>query len=135
MRFIALVLVLIGLAVPCYAENSKIEVRGSIDDGSGTIQDSGLITKYFPSGVIQQQTVSLDSSTFTTITVPINAKALLIDMMSADGITLKGVTADVGISLDSTCPVLLPLSSDSSTMTLGIRNDERAGNKIRLYWF
>ena len=116
------------------ADSSKIEVRGSVDDGSTTVLDSGVITKYFGSGTRQQQSVSLTASAFTTISVPTGTKGVLIDVLTADGIKLKGVTADTGISLDSTFPVLIPLSTDG-TATLGIQNMETAVQQIKLFWF
>ena len=127
-----LVLALILIAVPCYADNSKIEVRGTVDDGENILSSSGLLTKYFPSGNVQQQFISLDGNTTTTITVPSNAKAVLIDMMSTDGIQLRGAGGDVGISLDNHAPVLLPLSNDS---TIVIRSLEANGNRIKVYFF
>lgn len=130
-----IVLVMILVSTQAFAENSKIEVRGTVDDGENVISSSGLLTKYFPSGVVQQQYLSLDSNVFTAITVPTGAKAVLIDMMSTDGVALKGVTGDVGISLDNHAPVLLPLSNDSTTMTMGILSREANGNRIKLYWF
>ena len=130
-----LVLVMLLVSTQGYAENSKIEVRGTVDDGENIISASGLITKYFASGVVQQQYVSLDSNTFTTITIPTGAKAVLIDMMSTDGVALKGVTGDVGISLDNHAPILLPLSNDSTTMTMGILSREGNGNKIKVYFY
>ena len=130
-----LVLVMLLVSTQAFAENSKIEVRGTVDDGENIISASGLITKYFASGVVQQQYISLDGNTFTAITVPTGAKALLIDMMSTDGVALKGVTGDIGISLDGFTPVLIPLSNDSTTMTIGILSRESNGNRIKLYWF
>lgn len=135
MKRLSLVLVMIGLAtVPCFADNSKIELRGSADDGEDQIMSSGLITKYFASGAVQQQTISLDSNSFTAITVPTGAKAIMIDVISSDGLILKGVTADTGISLDQTCPVLMPLTSDSS-IRIGIRNNENNSNRAKVYFF
>ena len=132
-----LVLVMILVSIPCYAENSKIEVRGSIDDGEDVISSTGLLTSYFSSGNVQQQTISLDSNTtFTNIVIPLGAKAILIDVMSSDGIKLKGASADVGISLDRTTPVLLPISRDGSvTTTIGIQNLENNSNKIRVFFY
>lgn len=123
---------MIGLAVPCFAENSKVEVRGTVDDGDEVVSSSGLITKYFSTGVVQVQTLSIDGNTHTTITVPSGAKAVLIDVISSDGLQLKGVSTDRGISLDDTTPVLLPLSTDS---TIVINSLEANGNRIRLFWF
>ena len=116
------------------ADTSKVEVRGSVDDGTSEVQDTGLIVKLFATGARQQQFVSLAADSFTNVTVPTDAKAVLIDVMTSDGIKLKGVSADTGISLDSTCPVLLPLSRDG-TVTIGFLNMEDEKHPIRLYWF
>src|SRR3990167_4835693 len=103
-KLIVLVMLLVSSQV--YAENSKIEVRGTVDDGENVISSSGLLTKYFPSGVVQQQYISLDGGVFTAITVPAGAKAVLIDMLSTAGVALQGVTGGVGLSLDKHAPVL-----------------------------
>ena len=133
-KLIVLVMLLVNTQV--YAENSKIEVRGTVDDGEDIILSTGLITKYFASGAIQTSILSLDSnSAFTAATIPLGAKAVLIDVMSSDGIALKGVSADVGISLDDTCPILLPLTGDSTTLTFGFQNRESNSNRVRLFFF
>lgn len=131
-----IILVILGLVLTfsAHADNSKIEVRGSVDDGTTTISDTGLITKYFGTGAQQQQTISLTASTFTNISVPSGAKAVLINVLSADGIKLKGITGDEGISLDSACPVLMPLSTDG-TVTLGIQNMETSAQTIKVYFY
>lgn len=116
------------------ADNSKLEVRGSVNDGTTTLQDSGLITKYFTTGVRQQQTLSLTASAFTTVTIPTGAKALLVDVGSVTGIKLKGVTGDAGISLDSTVPMLLPISQDGSA-TIGFQNMNSSAKSVTAYWF
>ena len=116
------------------ADNSKVEVRGSVDDGTTTLETTGLITKYFTSGARQQQQISLTASAFTAITVPSGARAVIIDMLSADGIKLKGLTGDQGISLDSVVPIVLPLSGDG-TVTIGIQNLETTAQTIRVFWF
>ena len=123
----------IFLASTAYAENSKIEVRGSVDDGTNTYMSSGLITKYFASGARQQQAVTLTASAFTTISIPVGSRAILIDMLSADGLKLKGLTGDQGISIDATCPVLLPISSDGTT-TVGIQNLETSSQRINVFF-
>lgn len=125
-------LMMAALAVPCYAsDNSQIELKGTADDGTDQLMSTGLLVKRFPSGTIQQQYISLDGNTTTILTVPTGAKAVLIDMISTDGVQLKGASGDVGISLDSTTPVLLPISSDS---TIVIDSLEANGNRIRVYW-
>ena len=131
MKKLALVLMFGLVAVPCLADNSKVELRATVDDGENIISSSGLITKYFPSGAVQQQYISIDGNTNTTITVPTGAKAFLIDTMTADGIQLKGAAGDVGISLDNFTPILVPLSGDS---TVVINSLEKNGNRIKVYW-
>lgn len=122
------------LTVSAYADNSKVEIKATADDGQDVLQSTGLITKYFTSGTIQQQYVTLTASAFTNISIPSGAKAMLIDVISADGIKLKGVTGDTGISLDSTVPVLLPITQDG-TATIGIQNLETASQRIKVYFF
>lgn len=131
-----LLLLLLLITTPAWAvDNSKVEVRGSVNDETSNVLDSGLITKYFTSGARQQQTISLDSVTYTNIAVPVGAKAVLIDVGTATGLQLKGVTGDVGISLDSTVPILIPISDDRTTTTLGIRNGNTTTRSVKVFWF
>ena len=133
-RLIVFLIFGLSLINIAYAENSKIEIRGSIDDSESTLQDSGLITKYFTTGARQSQSVSLTGNSFTNIVIPTGAKAILIDVVSSDGIKIKGVTGDTGISLDSTVPVMLGISSDGSA-TLGFQNMQSTAETVRVYFF
>jgi len=113
------------------ADTSKVEVRGSItNDSSVFVEDSGLITNTFASGVRQQQAVTLTASTFSSITVPTGAKAVLITGLSGAA-TLKGVTGDTGIAMAANCPVLIPLGT---TPSLGILEGSGAGQTLQLFW-
>ncbi len=129
---------LILISTQCYATDyTKVETRVSINDGTTNTEDSGLITKYFTSGVRQQQTLSIANGA-NTITVPNNSKGLFIDVGSVRSLHLKGVTGDRGISLDSACPVLIPLSYDSagvSTNTIIISSDNSTTLTVTAYWF
>lgn len=114
------------------ADTSKIEVRGSITDTSSVfVEDSGLITNTFTSGVRQQQTVTLTASTFSSITVPTGAKAVLITGFTGAA-RLKGVTGDTGIVMEANCPVLVPLGT---TPSLGILEASAADQTLQVYWF
>jgi len=135
MKKISMVMASVLLSTYAYADNSKIELRGVVDDGNETVMSSGLITKYFTSGVRQQQTVSCTAGAFTSITVPSGAKAILIDVGTSTDLALKGVTGDTGISLDSTCPVLLPISDDPATTTLGLLNRSGSAKTAKVYFF
>lgn len=126
---------LVVITSHCYADNSKIEVRGSIDDGETTLQDTGLIVKYFTSGARQQQTVTLTGSAFTNIAIPASSDAVLIDIGTNTGLKLKGVTGDTGISLDSACPILLPISADDASTTFGILNLTSTSKQVKVYFF
>lgn len=131
-----LLALLILVSTPAFAgDYSKIEIRGSVNDESTTNQDTGLITKFFSNGARQINKVSLDGSTFTNITVPSGAKAVIIDVGTYRHLKLKGVTGDTGISLDSNCPVVMPISSDRSTTTLGILNNASTSAEVKIYWF
>lgn len=135
MRKVLVLLLSLLISSQAYAvEKSKVQIQASIDDETSTLSNTGLITKYFNTGARQQQSVSLTASAFTGITIPTGAKAILIDVISADGIKLKGVTGDTGISLDSTVPVLLPISGDGSA-TIGIQNMETSAQTIRVFFF
>lgn len=137
MRKIPFVFIGLLFSLVVYADNSKIEVRGSVNDGTTTKQDSGLITKYFTTGVRQQQSVTCTASSFTGITVPTGdgtkVKGIMIDMGTARGLQLKGVTADIGISLDSTFPTLIPFSGDNNT--IGITNNTAVSQSVTVYFF
>lgn len=113
------------------SNNSKIELRGSQDNGTTDILDSSLITSYFTAGVTQQQTVTLTASSFTAITVPTGAKALLISALTGAA-TLKGVTGDTGIALGINCPTLIPLGT---TPSIGITDTSGSNQSVALYWF
>lgn len=133
-KFIAFLFIASLFCANSYADNSKIEIRGSADDGSSTNMSTGIITKYFTSGNVQQQTLSLTASSFNNLTIPLGAKAVLIDVLSADRIILKGVTGDKGISLDRTVPILLPISNDVTT-TLGLTNNSSSAQTVKVYFF
>lgn len=113
------------------ANNSKIEVRGSQDNGTTDILDSSLLTNYFTAGVTQQQAVTLTASIFTAITVPTGAKAVLITGLTGTA-TLKGVTGDTGIVLGTNSPILIPLGT---TPSIGITETSGANQTIQLMWF
>lgn len=113
---------------------SKVEVRASVTDETSNNVDSSMITKYFANGARQAQTVSCTASSFTNLTVPSGAKAVLIDVGTSTDLALKGVTADTGISLDSTCPVLLPISDDPATTTLGLLNRSGSAKSVKVFW-
>ena len=138
-RILSLAVISILCQSLCYAaDTSKVEVRTSISDGSSVVQESGIVTKTFTTGVRQQQTLTLANGA-NTITVPANTKGLMLDLTSLDSTSvrslhLKGVTGDRGISLDSSCPVLLPLSNDVVTNTMIISNDNATSVQIRAYW-
>lgn len=113
------------------ANNSKIEVRGSQDNGTYDILDSGLLTSYFSAGVTQQQSITLTASIFTAITVPSGAKAVLITGLTGTA-TLKGVTGDTGILLGTNCPILIPLGTSPS---LGITETSGSNQTIQVFWY
>ena len=135
-RYILSLLMLVFFQSSALAvNNGKVELRVSGDsDSEIVILDSGLITKYFTNDVIQTQNVSLTAGAFTAFTVPSNAKGLMVDVGSVRSLALKGVTGDVGISLDSNCPVLVPLTRDASS-TVGILNRNATAQTVRIYFF
>lgn len=129
-----LILALLLISAPAFAtEYSKVELRASVNDETATLQDTGTISKYFVRGARQQQAVSLTASAFTALTVPTGAKAMLVETTSLDGVKLKGVTGDTGISVDSTTPILVPVSDDNTT--IGFQNMNSTASQIRVYWF
>jgi len=134
-----ILLILIGLSISSIAyatDTSKVEVRASITDGTSTVEDSGLITKTFTTGVRQQQTLSLSNGA-NTVSIPNNSKGVLLDLGSVRSLHIKGHTNDRGISLDSAFPVLIPLSYDSAgvvTNTMIISSDNTSAVSIQAYF-
>ncbi len=117
----------------CYAAvMSKTETRVSVNDGTTNVEDSGLITKYFGNGATQLQVINLASG-FNNISIPTGAKGVFIDISADTNMILKGVTADKGISLDSSCPVMFPISADGST-TFGINNLSSSTQPIKVFF-
>ena len=112
---------------------SKVETRVSVNDGTTDVESTGLITKYFTNGATEQKTVSLAAG-FNNISIPSGAKGIFVDVGSSTNMILKGVTADKGISLDATTPVLLPLSADGSA-TVGISNMSASSQSVKVYFF
>lgn len=134
MRYLISLLMMGLLSASAYAQDyGKVELRGSSDDGESTTLSTGLITKYFTSDVVQTQSITATASAFTAITVPSGTKAMILDVGSVRGLKLKGVTGDNGISLDSTCPVLIPISDDGATV--GVQNLYATNATIRAYFF
>lgn len=132
-RKILLIVSLVVICSHCYAAvMSKTETRVSVNDGTTNVEDSGLVTKYFGTGAMQFQVVSL-SSGFNNISIPSGAKGVFIDISADTNMILKGVTADKGISLDSNCPVLFPISADGST-TFGITNLSGSTQQIKVFF-
>ncbi len=117
------------------ANDAEINIRGKSSDGTFTVMDSGIITKYFSQdpAAVQQQQITATASAFTAFTVPTNAKALLIDVGTVRGLRLKGITGDNGISLDNSCPVLIPVSDDG--LTIGIQNLYGTDSNLKVMWF
>ena len=135
MRKLILIVSLLIITSRVYAaEKSKIELRGSVDDGTSTLQDTGPMVDYFTANARQNQLIQLPASSYTNIVVPLTADAVIIDVGTFTGLKLKGVTADTGISLDSSTPILLPLSRDN-TVTLGIQNLRDQNANCRVWWF
>lgn len=113
-------------------EYSKVELRAQVTDETNNLQDTGLFSNYFTTGVRQSQVISATASTFTALTIPTGAKAILIDPTNLSSVKLKGVTGDTGISLDSQVPVLIPISDDNTT--IGFQNMDSSAKSIRVYY-
>ena len=131
-----LILALLLVSNLAYAdENSKIEIRGQINDDTTNLLDTGTITKYFATGARQMQKLSIDTAVFSALTIPAGARAVLIDVGTSTGLKLKGVTADVGISMSSVVPVLIPISYDLALTTIGILNTSATSKEVKIFWF
>lgn len=133
-RVILLFLSLIVITGHAYAtDTSKIEVRGTVNDGTAVVEDTNDIVKVFTTGARQQQPITLSVGS-NSITVPSGAKAVLLDIGSTKNLHLIGRPGDKGISLDSNCPVLIPLTSDGAVPAFSISNDASSAT-IQAYWF
>lgn len=134
MKKLSLIVALLLVCSVAHATNtSRIKVQGTVDDGSTKFVDTGAMSDSFTTGAIQVQIVQPTVSAYTAISVPTGAKAIMIDVGTVRGLKLKGVSGDVGISLDSVCPVLLPLSADN--VTLGFLNTTATTDNTTLYFF
>ncbi len=133
MKKLSLTIIALSFAVAANADTSKVEVRASVSDGTTTVQDTGLVTKSFTTGVRSQQTVTLSASSFTQLSKPSGAKGLAIDWGTVSNVKLKGLTGDQGISMDSTVPLVLPLSLDN-TSTIGFQNMSASDQEIVVQW-
>ena len=134
MKIRLLLVVMLLIASNCLAaDTATIEVRGKVSDGSSTVMDTGLITKTFTANARQQQTVNLTANAFTNIAVPNTADAVLIDIGTNRSLTLRAVTGATGISLDSACPIMFPVSADN--VTFGLFNANTSNVQVRVYWF
>ena len=135
-RIVLLILISIGItSTQLYAaDTSKVEVRSSVNDGTNDVEDSGLVVKSFSTGARQQNTYSITTGV-NTITVPTGAKGVMLDIPSASkNLHLIGRINETGISLDSTFPVILPISSDGAVVELRISNDSATTRTIYGYW-
>jgi len=88
------------------------------------------------SAVPKREQVTVAASTFTALSPPTGAKAVLIDMGSALSLTLKGVTGDTGIAImpsssPTPVPVLLPLGTSPS---IGITSAYGSGQAVTVWW-
>lgn len=85
----------------------------------------------------KRETVTISASAFTALSPPSGAKAVLLILGSATGLTLKGVTGDAtGITLTpSTNPLgidaFLPLGA---TPSLGLASSNTADQDIEVLW-
>lgn len=115
------------------ADTSKVEVRASVNDGTTDVENSGLIVKTFTTGIRKQESITLAANTNTNLVKPTAAKGVLIDVGSTRSLHLIGEAGDKGISLDSSIPIMLPLSSDGAFTNVRISNDG-AASTITVFW-
>lgn len=86
-------------------------IRCAVTDSSGTRSFETQPTR-FGLGVGTNevsQVLALPGSTFTAVTVPAGARAVLIRTYGAPSLTLKGVTGDAGLTLS---PATNPIAGD-----------------------
>jgi hypothetical protein len=84
----------------------------------------------------KRETVTLAASAFTALSPPSGAKAVVLILGTATGLTLKGVTGDTGIVLvPSSNPLgfdaILPLGTSPS---IGITSSNTASQTIEVIW-
>lgn len=117
----------------------NIEVKDETDCAKQTVKSraSWLPATALPGG--RRTTVTLTASTFTALTIPTGAKAIVVEFDkepndSLINLTLKGITGDTGVKLVPSSaapkiPLVLPLGSSPSC---GITNGEASDQTIEI---
>lgn len=119
----------------------NIEVKDEVECARQTVRSRAA---WLPAAALangKRETVSLTLSTFTALSPPTGAKALVIEWDkepndSIINLTLKGITGDTGIKLlpassQPKIPLVLPLGASPS---IGITNGEASTQVIELLW-
>lgn len=84
----------------------------------------------------KREQVTITASAFTALSPPSGAKAVLLILGTATGLTLKGVTGDTGITLTPTSSPLgidaiLPLGASPS---IGITSANTSNQTVDVIW-
>ncbi len=109
-----------------------------VEDATGVLLDRDLLpVKFAPGAGLagQLQSVTLTGSTFTALTVPTGAKAVLMELpTTAVSLVIKGVTGDTGVTLTPATnfpgiPLLLPLGASPS---IGLLNNSSTAVTVNM---
>ena len=114
---------------------AQLSLRVEVSDNY-TAQEEILLESAWRIPVRKQETVTISAATFTALTPPTGAAAVLIDPGTNISSTLKGVTGDTGVKLlpassPLQIPILLPLGASPS---IGILNSHSASQDYLVYW-
>lgn len=114
---------------------TEVSVR-SVDGLEG--QHAPVASRWAPGAGTNgtRQTVTLTASAFTALSPPTGAKAVVLILGTATGLTLKGVTGDTGVAL---VPASNPLGIDAvlplgTTPSIGITSSNTSSQTIEVWW-
>ena len=116
---------------------ARLLLRLAVYDGPEVTIDEDLFpAERFSTAVLKQESVTINAATFQALSPPANAKALVIQLGTAESITLKGITGDTGVKLTPAAnplglPAVIPLGNSPS---IGLLNGDGSAVTIDLIW-
>lgn len=116
---------------------AELMLRLSVREGADYVVDEDLYeNERFATSILKQETITVNAATFQQLTVPTGARLLVIELGTAEAITLKGVTGDTGVKLTPASdplglPAIIPLGD---TPSVGILNGDASAVDLPLTW-
>ncbi len=118
----------------------EIGYKVSLQDSQGVTEHREPPPVRFAPGAgdfIKVEKITVTASTFTALSAPTGARALLLILGQATGLTLKGVTGDTGTTL---CPTTLPIGLDliiplGATPSIGLASSNTSDQVVTAWWF